>query len=224
MTDGGLAGALAVHLDAVCGPVRGAGQGGNRSAAWLDLTAAEPEEHDRRRAAARRCTEACQLADLIDAGVAAWPGLEGGGLSATARLLAAGSEAIRLGFARVIWPVHLGGPGRATLGESAFPVERIEAIADATDRAVAAGRLLSIDAPGDGLSIETPFADLTDVQLADLAIEVDLPLGMVYLGDRDGPEMARWTRAFLAAGVPLSEMLTVTPIVRARAAEVRRAV
>lgn len=82
-------------------------------------------------------------------------------------LINAAYAAVRLGCDRVIYPVH------ACIGES-IDLDRMAAIAD---RAVLAARLCSLDARGHhtpGIRIETPYVDLTDLQLADLFLDADL--------------------------------------------------
>jgi hypothetical protein len=62
-----------------------------------------------------------------------------------------------------------------------------DTLADVCDRALLAGQLVGLDvarlgSAGDGapmakgLRIETPYADLTDAQLMDLALDMDVPL------------------------------------------------
>ena len=93
--DGGFAGSLAAHLEGVCRLSGGESGAGAGSVLWLDLSSADPSEHDRRRAAARRCADACQLADLLerDEPPAPWATDHAGrgGLALTHRLLAAGA-------------------------------------------------------------------------------------------------------------------------------------
>jgi hypothetical protein len=218
ITDGGLAGLIACHLESL-----GRGNAGGRSAslAWFDAGERSPEEADRRLMSTRRAVEACQLAGLINGHEQLGP-WNGTGLGRTQRLLAAGVAGLERGVRRVVWAVQAGGPGTSDGGLS---IEGLDAAAEACDRATAVAQLLSLDAGAEGLSIETPFADLTDVQLADLAIETDAPVAAAYLGERGSEAYARWTRAFAAAGVGLPEMLTSpAPMVRSRGREAGRAV
>lgn len=96
----------------------------------------------------------------------------------------------------VIWPVHLGG------GDAGASLDRIGA---ALDRALLVSRLASMDAdvPG-GVRLEAPYADLTDRQVAELALDLDAPLHTCWWADVDaGPDAAaerdRWERVLRSA-------------------------
>ncbi len=80
-----------------------------------------------------------------------------------------------MGTGRIIWPVHLSQLERA--GESA---EELTRIANACDRAMLAGALASVDASGDGVRIELPYADLSDEQIADLARDTMAPVDAAW--------------------------------------------
>jgi hypothetical protein len=95
------------------------------------------------------------------------------GLSDTRLLLDACALAAGRGVRRVIWPVALAGS----------PAEdfALDAVAAALDRALLVGRLANLDiesagGPAGGVRIETPFADLQDDQLADLAADMAVPI------------------------------------------------
>jgi 7-cyano-7-deazaguanine synthase in queuosine biosynthesis len=89
-------------------------------------------------------------------------------------LLSAALEAASLGLSRIIWPIHAG----------AAPEVDVAALADVCDRALLAGQLVGLDlarlaagaTPTRGVRIETPYADLTDAELMDLALDMDVPL------------------------------------------------
>jgi hypothetical protein len=205
ISDGGMASVLAMHLETLAhGPQKPTG-----TVVWFcaDANAGEnpgSAERDRRRSACRRAAEACLLGTVVDAaGGLGGLGARGGGLAQTELLLAAGAEAISRGLSRVIWPVQRGGPGAGPTGSTGLDEQVLGLVLGASDRAVAAGRLLSLDAPEGGLTIETPLVDLTDVQVADLALDTDLPAGLVYLEGAEGP---RWERAFASAGVPMNRL------------------
>ncbi len=88
-------------------------------------------------------------------------------------LLDACIQAMKLDIQRIVWPVHSGAASESDL--------RTEAIADACDRSLLVSQLASLDAPrtgpgSRGVRIETPYADLTDGQLAELAIDLGVPL------------------------------------------------
>ena len=85
-------------------------------------------------------------------------------------LLQAGTLALANGCRRVIWPIQHPGP---------IPDQPacVDLIADALNRATLLSRLVSLDAAGAGLPeviYETPFVDLSDVQLADLLTDLSL--------------------------------------------------
>ncbi|MCW5766118.1 MAG: 7-cyano-7-deazaguanine synthase [Phycisphaeraceae bacterium] len=136
--------------------------------------------------AVERAAEICQLGRVINGSaggeaelaVGLEPPETAAGLAESRLLLDACEEAVRQGLTRIIWPVQLG-PGR--LGQSADP-DRVRAIARAADRALLASRLAALDAPASaaGLRIETPWLDLTDDQIADLAADADAPVSAAW--------------------------------------------
>ncbi|MBL0928471.1 MAG: hypothetical protein IBJ11_12610 [Phycisphaerales bacterium] len=82
-------------------------------------------------------------------------------------LLGACREAAKRGARRVVWPVWCGGDAAAL--HAAF------------ERAFLIQKLAALDAgPGRGIAVETPFADLTEARLRELAEDLDvaLPRGM----------------------------------------------
>lgn len=87
-------------------------------------------------------------------------------------LLEAAQLAIRAGIRKVIWPIRVQRP------ESDFTVEQaIDQIGVAVDRALLASRLASLDADLESavdVVIETPFVDLSNEQMADLAQDLSL--------------------------------------------------
>lgn len=126
-------------------------------------------------------------------------GETGGGLADSAMLIAAGGLAIANGCRRVIWAVQGGGDGP----ESPAPVE---SIARSLDRALLAGRLVSLEAEDAGLPevvIETPLVDLTDAQLAELAMDLSAPVETCWWWGTGGigaagTERSRWGRVIPA--------------------------
>ena len=111
----------------------------------------------------------------------------------------AGSE--RCG--RVVWPVQL---GAATTAEEP-PLDRV---AEAVDRALLVSRLISIDGDFYGLTevaVDTPFVDLADEQVADLAAEMSLPIESCWwwtalgaMGSGADAERERWVGALRMIG------------------------
>lgn len=120
-------------------------------------------------------------------------------------LLEACAEAMKLDVSRLIWPVHSGAATEADL--------RTDMIADICDRSVLASQLASLDAPrtgpgSRGVRIETPYADLTDMQVAELIVDFGAPLAACWWCDAaDGSRgcatcsaCRRWNAALKAAG------------------------
>lgn len=115
-------------------------------------------------------------------------------------LLRAGSLALANGCRRVVWPIQFTGPSAEEPGS-------VDAIADALNRAVLVSRLVSLDAGEAGLpevSVETPFVDLADAQLADLAFDLSVSVDECWWWEDSSPaaarERSRWGRV-LPAGV-----------------------
>lgn len=185
------------------GVVSGAGGSSAQTArlvAWLPpAVAADPAQE----AIARRLAEACRATEIIAGAGIDWPANPSrqpasAGPADTAMLLSAGLAALDRGIARVLWPIRHGvaqaEPPRsssAIAGASSGPVARLApaskvptaTVAASFDRAVLVGRLISMDAGAAGLAgdlaggvvIETPYLELTIEQLADLAMDMDVP-------------------------------------------------
>lgn len=121
-------------------------------------------------------------------------------------LISAAYAAARAGCARVLWPDH------AALG----PHIDLDRLAQIADRAFLASRLAASDGSlhgVPGITIDAPYADFTDAQLADAAADLLAPLHLAWWLDpvhADSPEAAaakaRWSPAFDAVGWPLSEL------------------
>jgi hypothetical protein len=133
-------------------------------------------------------------------------GLEelGSGGAASAVLLTAGYVAASHGCERIVWPVQV---GAGTDQESAAP--NLDALARAVDRALLVSRVVALDAHEHGrpaVRIETPFADLSDRQLADLAFDMDVPVHVCWWWEESAAspeattERRRWLGALAAAG------------------------
>jgi hypothetical protein len=89
------------------------------------------------------------------------------GVRETGALLACVLAAAERGIGRVVWP-------------AVAPRGDVDRLATIHDRALLVGRLVSIDARALGLSesgviVETPYASLSDAQLIDLALDMDVP-------------------------------------------------
>lgn len=102
-------------------------------------------------------------------------------------------EASAQGAGVLTWPV--------CLGEGSSAEEPLDRISQATDLALLASRLVSLEAGGVGLVVETPLVDLTDRQVAELALDIDAPIETcAWWGRENDPEHARWTRVLSALG------------------------
>ncbi|GJQ29303.1 MAG: hypothetical protein HBSAPP03_11870 [Phycisphaerae bacterium] len=115
-------------------------------------------------------------------------------------LLSASYGAARAGIDTVTWPLS------ATRGDS-IDVDRAGRIAT---RAMLVGRLVGLDDTRHGepaARIETPYLDLSDTQLADLAADLAVPLETVWWwGSQTGDAArarTRWGAALAAVGWPL---------------------
>ncbi len=92
-------------------------------------------------------------------------------------LLEAAQIALRAGIRRVVWPIRV---MRPEMDQMDVQMETlVDQIAQAIDRAVLAARLASLDA-SDGTAvdvvIETPFVDLSNAQMLDLAGDLAIPV------------------------------------------------
>lgn len=150
------------------------------------------------------------------------PDLRLGGIEATTGLLEtlsllAGVEVARaVGCDRLIWPVQF------HADESSLPAH-LDRIAAAVDRALLVSRLGLLDGDDtvEEITIETPLVDLTDRQIADLAVDLDAPAYLCWWWRQQGePEAERvasgerraWLAALGAAGwVQTAPGVTVTP-------------
>ena len=112
-------------------------------------------------------------------------------------LLEAARIAMQAGIRRVVWPIRVIRP------ESPAQVEHfVDQIAHAVDRAVLASRLVSLDANRStavDVVIETPFVDLSNDQMMDLAGDLALPIETCWWYDGrtlpNGQErFAYWSR------------------------------
>ncbi len=120
---------------------------------------------------------------------------ESDGAWANRILLRAGTLALANGCRRVIWPIQH--PGQIPDQPAS-----VDLIADALNRATLLSRLVSLDAAGAGLPeviYETPFVDLSDVQLADLLTDLSLsPQSCWWWGGTDplaARQRTRWDQA-----------------------------
>ncbi len=108
-----------------------------------------------------------QIADLPSEAVASeWP-------SHSRDLLHASMTAIARRCSTVLWPIH------STRSEG----PDIDQVARAIDRAMLISRLIALDADLHGnpaFRIDAPYIDFSDRQLADLVIDMDLPVRLCW--------------------------------------------
>lgn len=192
MADGSVPGLLA------CAAASAGGDG--NLALW---TRPGPDELGRaRHQAALRHAEIYGVRPVLGAGVLPPDASENHATSAT--VLEAAYDAVREHLGTVLWPI--------TAGEPVEDGPDLERIARAVDRALLVGRLVSLDAGGDGrgsVSVRTPYADLTDRQIADLVLDMDLPIWTCWWAiPNAAPELAEaalrerdyWKRMLTLAG------------------------
>ncbi len=124
-----------------------------------------------------------------------------GGSGTSVLLLEACYEAARRGCGRVVWGVHYGAD--------------LDGVFTAAEQAGLVGRLatLELGGTGEGIRIETPLLDLSETQIAEMALDLDVPAGACWwAGEGAGTEdegsggggaervRGRWERALAAAG------------------------
>lgn len=114
-------------------------------------------------------------------------------------LLSAAFAAVRLGCESVLWPVQC--------VENDEP--NLDKIAKAADRAILVSRLVAVDADEHrmpSITVETPYIDFTDLQIADLAADMNVPTKLCWWnqtgsGDAESAqERERWNLAFERVG------------------------
>jgi hypothetical protein len=123
----------------------------------------------------------------------------GGGGGVSQGLLAAAYVAAAHRCDRVVWPVQSPAP---VSGEDDVDLDRIAAD---VDRALLVSRLVALDADEHGrpgLRIETPYVDLSDRQLAELAFDMDVPVHLCWWweGESGAAERERWLGTLRAVG------------------------
>ncbi len=123
------------------------------------------------------------------------------GESATNELVTAAYYALRTGCSKLVWPVHV---DRA-IGDR----EALDYAAEACDRALLVSRLVLLDAAGaevPEVTIALPMVDYEDDQLAELALDLAVPLHTLWwwetalTHERAVYERQRWMPALRAAG------------------------
>lgn len=154
-------------------------------------------EPDNRLAAVSRQAELCGLPiGKLPIPLGPPPGVTVGAIQSLA-LVHAATSAAAAGFATVVWPMHAG-PG-------AEP--DLDRVATAIDRALLVSRLVALDAVEHGIPairVDTPYADFTDRQMAELAIDLDAPIPACWWwggqGGSAASERQRWTALLQSFG------------------------
>ena len=145
----------------------------------------------------------CQATLLIEQPTEAWPlpSARTGRAEASVLLFRAALVALERNCTRVIWPVH------TTLADG------LAAAARAFDRGLILRELLSLDAPDSPIAFEMPLLELSDEAVADLAIDLGVPLQLAAFC-RNSPAAActtcpscrRWLTAAAAVGASLHSL------------------
>lgn len=126
---------------------------------------------------------------------------EGSGAAQSLALMAAAQHAAALGMRRVVWGVQFGLIG-------AEP--DLDRIASTVDRCLLISRLVSLDLwdhpdpPVPEVRVEAPLVDLSDGQLADLALDLGAPVSQLWWMDRHSDaalgEHKRWDPVLTSLG------------------------
>lgn len=187
IADGDLPGLLAIGA-AAGDTVQGGAKGAPEPVVWH---ATDPGEQGRARAAAvRRQAEAYGL-ELVEA---AAPASSGQGPRDVGVLIEAAAAARARGLEAAVWPIHAAGR----------PEPDLEAVSRVIDQALLVSRLVSLDASGSPVEVRTPYADLTDRDMADLVLDMDLPVWTCWwhTGETSGAReaRARWLETLKSAG------------------------
>jgi hypothetical protein len=177
IADGGVASLLACA----------AASEGGEALAWI--APADPDA-GRMRAAAERQAALYGMRVLSGPTNTCCAGVEGEAIAR--RLLEAAYLARATGASLVVWP------------QAAGPELDLDKAAAAVDRALLVGRLASLGAEA-GVEVRVPYVDYTDRQLADLVLDMDLPIWTCWWYDAEGDpaagaERARWTGLLQQAG------------------------
>lgn len=130
-----------------------------------------------------------------------WIGSDGSGPGQSAALLTVAQQAGSLGIRRVVWAVQ-------------YPLLGVEPdldrIAATVDRCLLISRLVSLDLwdhPNPAVPevrIETPLVDLSDAQIADLALDLGVPIASAWwmegVGAPAQAEQKRWLPLLVELG------------------------
>lgn len=164
-----------------------------RPIAWIPAWV--PESH---RAAAEQIGHTYGLEVLRQSGA---PGPGPRDLVESAMLVQAAYAAAHHACAGVLWPAHAGPAPDAQ--------PDLVTISRMIDKALLVGRLCALDAEHHnvpGIRVDAPYADFSDLQIADLARDLDVRTRLCWWWEdpAGAAEKARWTAAFETLGTPIS--------------------
>lgn len=112
-------------------------------------------------------------------------------------LIAATLAAAGRGIDRLVWPIHAGVAGHPNEMD-------LDAASSHVDRALLVTRLVALDAGEHhcpSIIVETPYADFSDRQLAELALDMGAPFRKApWWGVQTSEHYKRWQRVFDAIG------------------------
>ncbi len=196
LSDGGLTSLLAAAIvaDEDAHRTRGSDAAGERGLLWACGTSGDLDPTCAQAASQHAQIFSLEYLPPIEFGGAATAILGLRGEVETMSLVRACYLAAARGAKRVVWPVQLPRTGGRD-GD-------LDLMAKALDRALLVSRLVSIDEADIGVPevvIETPFVDLDDEQVADLALDMELPVDACWwsggYGQAPGSarERERWT-------------------------------
>lgn len=189
LSDGGLAALIACAADAERSH-------GAQPGLVVFVPSGKNRDDDRRTAAgnhARTFGQAFLALDPVANGQ--WSRAE----SVSARLLHAAHAAARADATELIWPVQPGGRNGSNLPD-------IDAMAADVDRALLVERLVSLDSANHAADfrISTPYIDLSDRQIADLATDMGVDVTTCWWWKAEGEsasvERLRWCEALREFG------------------------
>lgn len=208
LSDGGLSSLVACAVAKETAAIDGRPHAGTCVMPFWLLSASTSQARAAREKAARAQAEVFgyELWEPLPLGASDLPGALDIREHETLSLVAAVQLAARKGCDSVLWPVQCAGPMNDREDEGLD----LDWIARAADKAVLVSRLVAVDADAHhkpGIKIETPYLDVTDHQLADLAAEMELPMRTCWwwaITRRDGDmavaERERWLRALAFVG------------------------
>ena len=208
LSDGGLASLVACAVAKETAAIDGRVHAGISVLPALDIGQAAGVTRALREKAVRTQAEVFgyELWDPLPSGPDALPGAVELREQESRSLLVATQLAAKKACDNLVWPLQCAGPA-TDRDEDGLDLDWI---ARAADKAVLVSRLVAVDADAHhkpGIRIDTPYLDVTDHQLADLAAEMELPMRACWwwtASRRDGEfavaERERWLRALAFVG------------------------